>query len=60
VEKGGDLFLFEACGMDIQNVETSNGVLSILFCSCPLQLYNNMSRLVRNPNHVINVTHPGH
>ena len=27
VEKGGDLFLFEACGTDIQNIETSNGVL---------------------------------
>lgn len=27
LEKGGELFLFEACGTDIQNVETSNGVL---------------------------------
>lgn len=27
VEKGGNLFLFEACGTGIQNVETSNGVL---------------------------------
>jgi hypothetical protein len=29
VERGGDLFLFEACGTDVQNVrvETSNGVL---------------------------------
>ena len=27
MEKGDDLFLFEACRTDIQNIETSNGVL---------------------------------